>query len=705
MPPTETHDLSAALFGADGARMPLAIGSAETHAAVRSIFEWLPDLDPERWDNAFARLAAGETDMLTSSAPTDAGDLPITLRVRGISLDGQVVALAERDNAAAGAAAALTVLQQRILADVATGKRLQVVMNRLCHDVEAMRPGVVASVLAVDPAGRLRHLASPSLPGHFCRAIDGLSIGPMVGSCGTAAFLGEPVEVTDIATDPRWAVAKELAAPLGLKACWSSPIKAGDGRVVGTFAFYFRECRGPDDADRRIVEACLALSAIAIEHEEAGNRVEELALRDYLTGLPNRLGFQRGAGDALEAVQRMGTGLALHFLDFDDFKVINDAFGHHVGDLLLKEVSARVAGCLRYGENIARLGGDEFAIIQRGATDDAAVEELAVRVLTAVAAPLEIGGHRLQITACLGAARSPRDGNDIAELLKNADIAVYRAKSEGHGRYRLFSDKMAEGIRAERLLERDLAEAIEQQRLDVHFQPIIDLAGGRIISFEALVRWTHPERGPIAPSEFVPIAERAGLVADLGDFVLRRACREAAGWPAEIGVSVNLSPSQLARPDFMLSVIRAVHEAGLSPSRLDLEITETVPLSENSAMRAMLEQLRSLGVTISLDDFGVGYSSLSYLRSFPFDRIKIDMSFVRDIGRRADAEAILKAAIGLGGALKMRTTAEGVETEAQRDWLVGQGCDEGQGYLFSRPVPAADAARLVSIGVRASQRA
>ncbi|WP_169833594.1 putative bifunctional diguanylate cyclase/phosphodiesterase [Methylobrevis pamukkalensis] len=656
-----------------------------------SVFDLLPGLTPDGWADVWSRLAVGSEVRRRTSADAGAAGRSVEVRFRPLDLGGRRIALAEFLEAAEADEIRnrLRDIQQTVLEAVAMSMPLRDIMDMLCRRIEDLAPRVAVSVLSVDETGHLRPLAGPRLPDAYHSAIDGIQIGPMAGSCGTAAWRGEPVEVTDIATDPLWAGGRALALPLGLRACWSSPIKNAEGRVVGTFAFYYDTPRGPDRTEREVVATCVNLCAIAIEHEEARQRIRALARLDSLTGLQNRLGFQHDMTALLERSARDGAPCALYFLDFDDFKIVNDTLGHWAGDLALREIAQRLSRVLGDNDRIYRLGGDEFAIARIAGGDEDELLAFAQRILGAFATPLLLSPHEVRMSVSIGIACAEPGDHNLADLLKRSDYALYRAKSEGHGVCRVFDRKMAETIESARALQRDLAEAVAAGALEVHYQPIVDLAGGNVSGFEALLRWTHPIRGPIPPSEFIPVAERTGLIVALGGLVLRRACRDAASWPSHMRVSVNLSPVQLVQPNFVFDVVDAVRSAGLTPGRLDLEITESVALAENTATRNALGQLRAFGVGISLDDFGIGYSSLSYLRSFPFDRIKIDMSFIRDLGHKEDAATIVRAAIGLARALGMKTTAEGIETDAQQSWLLAEACTEGQGYLFGRAMPAA----------------
>jgi diguanylate cyclase (GGDEF)-like protein len=377
-------------------------------------------------------------------------------------------------------------------------------------------------------------------------------------------------------------------------------------------------------------------------------------------------------------------------LDLDHFKRINDSLGHPIGDALLIEVASRLTTCVGPGDTVARLGGDEFAIVQSCDGDEpSAVPALASRIVEIVSAPYEIAGHQLVIGVSVGISLAPDDGDNPDDLLKNADLALYRAKADGRNTYRFFETGMDARAQARRVMELDLRLALQRNEFEVHYQPIRDIATNEIAVCEALVRWRHPERGLIAPIQFIPLAEETGLIGQLGEWVLRQACRDAARWTTAC-VAVNLSPVQFRDRDLVATVKDALTQSGLPADRLELEITESVLLQNSEGTRAMLHALRRFGIKISLDDFGTGYSSLSYLRSFPFDKIKIDRSFVNEIATGKDSLAIIRAVTGLGRSLGITTTAEGVETDEQLDLLSREGCTQAQGYLISKPRPVAE---------------
>ncbi|HEY9012002.1 MAG TPA: EAL domain-containing protein, partial [Devosia sp.] len=422
-------------------------------------------------------------------------------------------------------------------------------------------------------------------------------------------------------------------------------------------------------------------------------RVRHLARHDALTDLPNRV-YLRDEMEKLHARIRRGENAAVLCLDLDHFKAVNDTLGHAIGDRVLEAVATRLREASRETDLVARLGGDEFAFLLHPLDDPSGAAALAGRVVKSIAQPITVDGHTIMIGTSIGIAVAPHDGEDAEALLKKADMALYRAKGEGRGTYHFFEKGMDEKLQHRRMLEQGLKVALARGEFGLVYQPLVNLAENRICCLEALLRWHHPEQGTISPAEFIPIAEETGMIGSIGQWVLAEACRAAAAWPEHVRIAVNLSPVQFKHRGLVEHVVTALEDAGLAASRLELEITESLLLANTEQTLETLHRLRALGVRISMDDFGTGYSSLSYLRSFPFDKIKIDRSFMDGLGRQEDSRAIIKAVIGLGQSLGMRVTAEGVETPAQLAW-VRSGCDEAQGYLLSRPVAAPEIARVL----------
>jgi diguanylate cyclase (GGDEF)-like protein/PAS domain S-box-containing protein len=443
----------------------------------------------------------------------------------------------------------------------------------------------------------------------------------------------------------------------------------------------------------RIVNQPLAGGGWVATHEDiterkrVEERIEHLAHYDALTNLPNRELFHERLEQSLKLVRRGGR-LALLYFDLDQFKSVNDTLGHQVGDSLLKAVAGRLSGCLRETDTIARLGGDEFAIIQTAIDQPTDTADLVKRLCEALREPYLCDGHQLTTDASIGIAIAPENGTRPDELLKNADLAMYGAKADGRGTYRFFEREMDLRVKARRALEFDLRQAVMCGDFKLHYQPLVNLLDNRVIGCEALLRWDHPERGMIPPAEFIPIAEETGLITSMGEWALRTACAEAMTWPDDIKVAVNVSPVQFDSGNLVQMVINALATSRLPAHRLELEITEAVIIRDYEATLAVLHQLRQLGVRIAMDDFGTGYSSLGYLHRFPFDKIKIDRSFIKDVAEKDGSFSIVQAVVSIAKSRNITTTAEGVETELQLETLRRLGCTEMQGYIFSPALPA-----------------
>jgi diguanylate cyclase (GGDEF)-like protein/PAS domain S-box-containing protein len=427
---------------------------------------------------------------------------------------------------------------------------------------------------------------------------------------------------------------------------------------------------------------------------EAERRAQYLAHHDPLTELPNRELFGERLEQAVATVSRRGEMAAVLCIDLDRFKDVNDTLGHGAGDLLIQSCAERLRACVRETDTVARIGGDEFAIVQIGLEQPNGAQKLCRRVIETLATPFDLDGHEVLVTASVGVALIPLDGSIPGRLLQNADIALYRAKDEGRNTFRFFEAGMDARLQARKALERDLRLALGRNELELYYQPKIGLAGNRLSGVEALIRWHHPERGLVPPGDFIGVAEETGLILALGEWVLRRACAQATEW-SELEMSVNISPVQFKQRDLVNVISRALADSGLEAQRLEIEITEGVLLQHTEAAMTTLRQLKGLGVRIAMDDFGTGYSSLGYLQKFPFDKIKIDKSFVSALETRADADAIVRAVVGLGRSLGMLTCAEGVETAQQLTFLESEGCDEVQGYYFGRPMTASDFERML----------
>jgi diguanylate cyclase (GGDEF)-like protein/PAS domain S-box-containing protein len=516
------------------------------------------------------------------------------------------------------------------------------------------------------------------------RYIEMFGLSPEIvrPGCPLREILYHRVATGGFAADEIEAYMADLLAAVDRGAAFSKITKLPDGRIIS------------------IVNQPIADGGWVATHEDiterlrAEERIKHLAHYDALTDLPNRVTFYERMETALSRLRRSET-IGVLSLDIDHFKNVNDTLGHPVGDLLLQAAADRMRSCVRGEDIVARLGGDEFAIVQVLSGQSPDITALAARLVEAVGAPYDLDGHQVIVGASIGIAIAPSDGDKPDQLIKNADLALYRAKADGGGAYRFFEVAMDARMQARRALELDLRKAIMNGEFELYYQPIVDVKTGQITSCEALIRWHHPERGMIAPLEFIPVAEATGLIVPIGEWVLRQACAEAARWPKHVTIAVNLSPAQFKSRNLVPTVINALATSGLAAGRLELEITELVLLQDNEAAFAILHQLRGLGIKIAMDDFGTGYSSLGYLRSFPFDKIKIDQSFIHDLPTKGDSVAIVRAVVGLGSSLGITTTAEGVETKEQLASLTSEGCNEVQGFFFSPPRPAAEVARIL----------
>jgi diguanylate cyclase (GGDEF)-like protein len=580
----------------------------------------------------------------------------------------------------------LQTLQRETLVGIASGESLIDTMSLLCRQVEALAPEVICSIISVDDDGRLSFIAGPSLP-EASRWVNGVAIGPKVGSCGTAIFRREAVEVQDIQTDPLWEGLKCHALPHGLRACWSSPIEAPDGRVLGAFAFYYRKSRGATDLERLILSKCVNICAMAIETTDARSRLNELAFFDPLTGLGNRATVRKRLALVLQRASEMERSVGIFHVDLADFRAINDLHGHSVGDIVLRKVADRLRSVASESDLIVRMGGDEFLVAKTVGPEDGDCKDFARQIVDGLSGRYDLqSGERISIAAVVGVSNFPADGKDQDTLLAHAETARRSVKRGGCG-YALFEPEMQREQHRRRIMQRDVGLAVDKGELSVVFQPQVDARTISVGGFEALLRWNHPEHGSISPADFVPAAETSGAIIAMGAFVLREACKEAARWTAQLRVSVNVSAAQIVQADFAHLVKEVLSETGLAAQRLEVEVTESLFIQDLATAKMTLREIKELGVSVAIDDFGTGYSSLSTLRAFPFDRIKVDRSFVSDMINNSDAGAIVNCVIGLGRAMGLRVVAEGVESDEQVAMLRLLRCHELQGYLFGKPMP------------------
>jgi diguanylate cyclase (GGDEF)-like protein/PAS domain S-box-containing protein len=591
--------------------------------------------------------------------------------------------------------------QAQILELIAMSTPLGEVLERLMRLVEAQLDGIFGSVLLLDEDGHhLRHGAAPSLAEAYTKVIDGVRIGPKVGSCGTAVFRRAPVIVSDIMSDPLWEDYTELVAAYGYRSCWSTPILSHQGAVLGVFAMYSKSVREPTEIETRLIDVTTRIAGIAIERKRAEDQIRFLAHHDALTGLPNRSLLKDRLTQAILQTQRHNPWVSVAFIDLDNFKTINDSLGHTTGDDLLKVVAKRMVSCVRATDTVVRLGGDEFVIllVDLPASPDE-ISATLERIRAAIAEPVSIDGRALYVTCSMGVATFPNDGADPEALLMNADAAMYKAKEAGRDNVQFYTAEMHTMVHEKLALQQELRDAIARKEFILHYQPQIDLRSGRIFAVEALIRWQHPSLGLLSPLKFIPMAEETGLIVPLGDWVLHETCRQNKAWQdaglSPVNISVNVSARQFREKTLISRVVGALQGSGMEARYLELEITESLIMQDVDQAVKTMEELQRLGVQLSIDDFGTGYSSLNALKTFPVVRLKIDKSFVSNLASSEGDRAVAAAVISLGQKLNLRVIAEGVETAEQVEFLRANNCDEVQGYYFSKPITAEGIADLL----------
>ncbi|MEO5689690.1 MAG: EAL domain-containing protein [Burkholderiaceae bacterium] len=658
----------------------------------RPLADVVEDLSPEHWQSIReASDGAAPPPRLTMR---DGQGRPRVLEVRArrVEHEGQdLIALLLLPIADRVEAEAIDSVQREVLESIALGRPLRSVLDLLCRRVEVLAPDVACSVLIVEKNGTLTPIAGPSLPPAYVDALQGLPIGPRVGSCGTAAWRREAVEVADIATDALWADYRNLLHLLDMAACWSTPIIAGDGEVVATFALYYRTPGPAPPFHRRMVEACVPLCRVALQHEANRTEIERLAYFDPLTGLPNRRLFSDRARQALQMAVRVAAPGALLLFDIDRFKTTNDSLGHSAGDEVLRETALRLQAEIGDSATVARLGGDEFAAVLPRCSPVEAMHA-AERLRHALAAPMRIAGMQIEVSTSIGIALFPQDGTDLERLVKNAEMAMYEVKRAGRGASRFFTSVMNDVVAQRMQMESALRQVLAARGLALHYQPKMHLDGSGCAGVEALVRWTDPVLGSVPPDRFIAVAEECGLIGAIDAWVLETACAQLAAWQRDgvpvPSMSVNVSPLRFHSDDVPADVRRLLSLHALKPCALMLEVTERVMLSDDERTRVDLRTLHEMGVRLSVDDFGTGYSSLGYLKRLPVSELKLDKSFVCDLEHEASDRALADAVIGIGQALGLQVVAEGVETPGQRDLLARAGCAMAQGFLFTPALPA-----------------
>lgn len=597
-------------------------------------------------------------------------------------------------------------LQNLILEMVAKGETIESTADRLCREVEALQPGVICSVLSVDKSGLIHPLAAPSLPETYSAALDGIPIGPNVGSCGSAAYLRTPVAVVDIERDPRWECFKELALPIGLKACWSSPICNAAGDVLGTFAFYYQEPRGPNQFEQQMVATCVHLCALALERHERVVERERQANVDPLTGLGNRACFNK----ALAALPCASPGAwALLLVDLDNLKTVNDTFGHHVGDLLIHQAACRIATAAT-PDGVFRLGGDEFAVIVQSPNALRDIEQAATVIIEAIAAPTECDGHLIHPKATIGGAVLSRDDHIPESVRQNADFALYHAKETGRGGFVRYWPGIGTAITHRLKAIQRVGAALKEDRIDAYYQPIVRLDTREIVGAEALCRLTE-DGAVILAEDFCDATSDAHIASGITERMLSRVVSDMRAW-SEMGIplpriSLNVSSSDFYLGKLYEQLTAAFADERISLEHLVLEVTEDICIGQRDYSAArQIKAMRAKGLLVALDDFGTGFASLTHLLTFPVDMIKIDKSFIDRLSPGSASSAIVKGLLDIAREMRISVVAEGVETEMQAAQLRSLGCPLGQGFLFSRAVDRDSFAHMLQPGmIRVEQAA
>ncbi len=604
---------------------------------------------------------------------------------------------------------------RRLLDGIGEKTHLSALLQQFCTTLDEAIAPACSCVMLYQPAERILNVgAAPGLPADFRRAIDGLTAGLAPGSCSAAVHRNEVVVSHDIATDPLWNGLQGPAVAAGFRASWSLPIRSlqwADSpgqddrvRVVGTVAIYLCRQRSPTAQEIKLLDITSALAGLAINSARTQAKVGERQLYDALTGLPSRSLFFDQLKEALADLSPHENKMALLRLDLDHFKEVNETFGYAVGDFLLRSVAERLVALRGGTDLLARFGDDEFIYLIRDLPRDDDVRHLAEGILSELSRPHDFGGEELAVSASLGASVYPWDGEDAQTLLRNAENALHAAKRQGRNRIRLYAPTLG-GSGFEKLqLKLALGYAVENRELELLYQPKLRSDSGEISGVEALVYWNHPTQGRISPGKFIPLAEESGLIMPIGAWVLKTACAQMQGWRRQgyrhLTVAVNISALQFREVGFKDTVSTILANTGLAPEALELEITETVAMTDVDKTMERLEALRDLGLRISIDDFGTGYSSLAYLQRFPIHTLKLDRSFIMGLPENKENRAIVKAVIAMARYMGLELVAEGVEGEGEADILRGEGCELLQGHHFSRPVPAGELERMLQRGFR-----
>jgi len=593
--------------------------------------------------------------------------------------------------------------QNKVLQEIASGKPLRDVLETLVLTIEGQLDGVIGSVMLVDESGtQLLSGVAPHLPPAYVEHTNGIPIGPRMGSCGTAVHRREGVFVDDIFDSELWEDFKDIIGQFDMRSCWSVPFFSKDSRVLGTFGLYTKEVRSPTEHETKLASEAARMASIAVERDQAESKIRYLAHHDVLTGLPNRQEFKCKLEEKVDASRKSGKPVAVVFIDVDNFKFVNDSFGHAIGDQVLAIVAERVQSVEGGRHEAIRFGGDEFVLIVEGGPSlKEDLNGLMSLLRDEITKTIHIGELSFHVTCSIGAACYPQDANDAAQLLRNADKAMFEAKSSGRDGFKIYEQTRPEQSVNKLTLLEEMRTGIDNGEFFLEYQPQYNLVSGRIVGAEALVRWQHPALGRMMPGEFIALAEESGLIVPLGRWVLREACRQNKEWQdaglTPITMGVNVSVRQFRDTGLVADVRTALADSGLHAGYLELEVTESLLIQNADHAVKLMADFRRIGLKLAIDDFGTGYSSLAALRSFPLTRLKIDRSFIRDLDFDESDRCIARAIISLGRELGLNVVAEGVESAKQQAFLASCRCETVQGFHFGPPMTAKKFGNLLAM--------
>jgi diguanylate cyclase (GGDEF)-like protein len=603
----------------------------------------------------------------------------------------------DTDSLSFGCQEQLLILQRNTLESVSIDNNYEEQLQNLCYAAEAMLPNAVASIMLFnDDKSEMFVRCAPSLPEDAIQQLNGLTPGPHSGSCGTAVYCETAVYVEDTHSDPRWKDTKQFAIDFNVQACWSNPIHQNGG-IIGSFALSSFTRRKPDSFQQNLLKVCAHLTSVILLRQHMEQELHYLAYFDGLTQLPNRELFNEQLEHAIDKARRSKTKLAMLYIDVDNFKYINDSFGHTVGDTVLTHVAASLKNSIRGSDSLARIGGDEFVILIEDLQDPVQASKVAKKALIAISSTPEITQFNTSVS--IGISLFPEDTISKLDMFRNADTAMYAAKASGKNRYHFYKPELTDSIKEQVQMVNELKRAIMLDEFVIHYQPILRSDDLSVHGVEALIRWQHPERGLLSPYHFISIAEKHGLIGQVTQWMLKNTCLQAKQWldnNVDIHrISINLSVEDI-QVGFHNKIVKLLKDSQFPSKHLQLEITETMLMENQSDIVKELEDIRDLGVTIAIDDFGTGYSSLNQLKSLPVDKLKMDRSFIQDIPHDEDDITLTNMILSMSQHLSLAVVAEGVETQAQANFLISKGCDYLQGYFFAKPMPEKELLEMLS---------